>query len=352
MLVHVLGPNTRLTLIVALPLPKAPAWPRMRGFLSFSARILISGLLLYFALRSIDFGQVRVRFLQSGAGWFFAWMALAVAVLILQILLGSLRWQEISRFCNAPLGLVQAFRYNMIGTFFNQTLPSTIGGDAMRLWLVHRTGAGWRFATYSILVDRAVGLIALALVVVLSLPWSYQLIANHQGRLALVVVDAVAITAGLGFLILGRLQWQWLKTWWPTKHVHACAVIANQVLFSRSTGPKIVVLSLAVHVATTVVAWCAARAILASADFEQVFLLVPPIVLITMLPISIAGWGLREATMMVAFGYAGLVQSDGTMVSLLTGVTAFVAGAIGGLIWIAGPEKADRSKDPIPAAIE
>lgn len=324
----------------------------MRGFLSFSARILISGLLLYFALRGIDFGEVHTRFTQSGAGWFFAWMALSVAVLVFQILLGAMRWQEISALCNAPLGLLQAFRYNMIGTFFNQTLPSTIGGDAMRLWLVRQTGAGWRFATYSILVDRAIGLIALAVVVVVSLPWSYQLIANSQGRLALVVVDAIAISASLGFLVLGRLHWSWLKTWWPTKHVHACSVIANHVLFSRSTGPKIVALSLAIHVLTTVIAWCAVRAILAGAEFEQVFLLVPPIALITMLPVSIAGWGLREATMMVAFGYAGLNQSDGTMVSLLTGVTAFVAGAIGGLIWIAGPEKADRSRDPIPAVLE
>ena len=51
-------------------------------------------------------------------------------------------------------------RFNLIGTFFNQTLPSSIGGDAVRLWLVARGGAGWRAATYSIFVDRAIGLIA------------------------------------------------------------------------------------------------------------------------------------------------------------------------------------------------
>src|SRR5262249_39371551 len=153
------------------------------------ARILISALLLYFALRSIDFGEVRVRFSQGSVGWFFTWMALSVLVILFQILLGAMRWQEISVLCDAPLGLLQAFRYNMIGMFFNQTLPSTIGGDAIRLWLVQRTGAGWRHATYSVLVDRAIGFIALAALVVICLPWSYQLIANRQGRLALVAVD-------------------------------------------------------------------------------------------------------------------------------------------------------------------
>jgi uncharacterized membrane protein YbhN (UPF0104 family) len=326
-------------------------WPGMRSFLSFSARILVSALLLYFALRGIDFAEIRARLAQGSAVWFVSWMALSVIVVVVQIFLGALRWQEISALCNAPLGKLQAFRYNMIGTFFNQTLPSTIGGDAIRLWLLHRTGAGWRFATYSILVDRAIGFIALAVVVVVSLPWSYQLIASNQGRLALVIVDVGAICAGVGFLILGYLPWSWLRTWWPTRHVHACSVIANQALFSRK-GPKIAMLSITVHVLTAVIAWCAVRALTASADFEQVFLLVPPIALITMLPVSIAGWGVREATMMVAFGYAGLIKSDGTMVSLLTGVTSFIAGIIGGLVWIGSSEHSDKSRGAIPHLVD
>ena len=228
--------------------------------------------------------------------------------------------------CHAPLTDLQAFRYNMIGAFFNQTLPSSIGGDAVRLWLVNRTGAGWRAATYSILTDRAIGLIALALMIVASLPWSYGMIADSNGRLALVVVDFAALAGGLGFLLLGHLPWTWLKTWWPTKHIHACSVIANKVIFDRRSGPKIAVLSLSIHVLAVVIAWCAVRSISAPADFEQVFMLIPPIMLITMMPISIAGWGVREATMMVAFGYAGLAQTDGTVVSILFGAVYFIVG--------------------------
>ena len=73
----------------------------------------------------------------------------------------------------------------------------------------------------------------------------------------------------------------------------------------------------------------------APADFEQTLLLIPPIALITMLPISIAGWGVREATMMVAFGYAGLAQTDGTVVSILFGAVYFIVGGLGGLVWLA-----------------
>lgn len=315
----------------------------MRGFLLLTARIVVSAALLYIAFRGINFAAIQSRLSQISP----LWVLLAVLATIFQIFLGALRWREISAECGAPLGTGQAFRYNMIGAFFNQTLPSTIGGDAMRLWLVRRTGTDWRAATYSVLVDRAIGLIALALIVVASLPWSYELIRNAHGRLALLLVDVGAISAGLGFLAFGRLPWSWLKKFWPLRHIHACSVIANQVIFNRGSGPKIAVLSLLIHVMAVVIAWCAVRSIAAPAAFEQLFMLVPPIMLITMLPISIAGWGVREATMMVAFGYAGLAQTDGTVVSLLFGASSFIVGAIGGLVWILSAEKTSK----IPHAV-
>jgi uncharacterized membrane protein YbhN (UPF0104 family) len=308
----------------------------MRRLLVLSARILVSLALLYLALRGINFTAIQTRLSQINLGW----IALAVVITVIQIFIGALRWREISELCKAPLTDLQAFRYNMIGAFFNQTLPSSIGGDAVRLWLVNRTGAGWRAATYSILTDRAIGLIALALIIVASLPWSYGMIADSKGRLALVFLDFAALSGGLGFLLLGHLPWSWLRTWWPTKHVHACSVIANQAIFNRRSGPKIAVLSLSVHVLAVAIAWCAVRSISAPADFEQVFMLIPPIMLITMMPISIAGWGVREATMMVAFGYAGLAPTDGTVVSILFGAVSFIVGCVGGLIWVFSAEKA------------
>jgi uncharacterized membrane protein YbhN (UPF0104 family) len=238
-------------------------------------------------------------------------------------------------------------RFNVIGTFFNQTLPSSIGGDAVRLWLVARNGAGWRAATYSIFVDRAIGLIALAIVIVASLPWSYRLITDPHGRSALLFVDFAALAGGLGFLLLGRLKWPWLKHWWGTHHIQACSVIANRVLFSRAHGPKVAVLSLLVHVLAVVIAWCVVQSIAAPVLFGQIFQLVPPVMLITMLPISIAGWGVREATMGLAFGYAGLMPSEGVNISLLYGAVSFIVGAIGGVVWILSAEKAAQGTVPI-----
>jgi glycosyltransferase 2 family protein len=315
----------------------------MRQFLFSTLKILISAALLYFALRKADLSNLASRIDIASLGW----IALAIAVTFLQIFVGVLRWREISEDCGAPLGTRQAMRYNLIGTFFNQTLPSSIGGDAVRLWLVARGGAGWRAATYSIFVDRAIGLIALAILIVASLPWSYNLITDPAGRSALLLIDLLALAGGLGFLVLGRLRWPWLKRWWGTHHVHACAVIANRVIFSRQHGPMIAAASLLVHVLTVVIAWCVVQSIAAPVSFGQVFQLLPPVMLITMLPISIAGWGLRETTMGLAFGYAGLMTNEGINISLLFGAVSFIVGAFGGLVWIFSAEKAAQGISPI-----
>jgi len=315
----------------------------MRRILLSTAKILISAALLYFALRKVNLSDLVSRINIAS----LVWIGLAIVVTFLQIFAGVLRWREIGAECGAPLATNQAMRFNLIGTFFNQTLPSSIGGDAVRLWLVARGGAGWRAATYSIFVDRAIGLIALAIIIVASLPWSYRLITDPNGRSALLLVDFAALAGGVGFLVLGRLQWSWLKRWWATHHLHACAVIANRVIFSRKRGPKVAALSLLVHVLTVVIAWCVVQSIAAPVVFSQIFQLVPPVMLITMLPISIAGWGVREATMGLAFGYAGLMTNEGVNVSLLFGAVSFMVGAFGGLVWILSAEKAAQGSAPI-----
>jgi glycosyltransferase 2 family protein len=317
----------------------------MRRILSSAIKILVSAALLYLALRKVNFADLIARLDLTSA----AWLALAVAITFLQIFIGVLRWRIVSAECGAPLPLRQAMRYNVIGTFFNQTLPSSIGGDAVRLWLVARNGAGWRAATYSIFVDRAVGLIALAVIIVASLPWSAHLISDAYGRSALILIDFAALAGGAGFLVLGILPWPFLKRWWATHHIHACAVIANRVIFNRRNEPAIAILSFLVHFLAVVIAWCVVQSIAAPVGFDQTFLLIPPVMLITMLPISIAGWGVREATMGLAFGYAGLVTNEGVNISLLYGAVSFVVGAFGGLVWILSAEKAAKDTEQIEA---
>jgi len=152
-------------------------------------------------------------------------------------------------------------------------------------------------------------------------------------RRILLSTTFAALACGLSFLVLGRLHWPWLKHWWGTHHIHDCSVIANRVLFRRAHGPRVALLSLLVHVLAVVIALWVMQSIDAPVVFGRVFPLVPPVMLITMLPISIAGWGVRKATMGLAFGYAGLMANEGVNV--------------GGLVWVFSAEKAARGGAPI-----
>ena len=313
----------------------------MRQFLLFAAKVTLSALLLYFALRNTPWAMIAERL----ANIQFGWMALGIASVFAQIAFNARRWQIVARHCGAPLDFAYALRLTTIGTFFNQTLPSASGGDAVRLWLMQRHGAGWQASSYSVLVDRALGLLALACVVTASLPWSLSLIRDPSGRFAILTIALISLTAGLGFLAFGFLNWRWLQNYWPTRHVHACSRIAWRALRSSEGGFAVLVSAVIIPVLAVVLAWCMARAISAPASFADLFLLVPPVLLLTMLPISIAGWGVRESAMVLAFSYAGLAQSDGLIVSLIFGVALFVVGIVGGIVWIVTREKNTTLRD-------
>ena len=93
----------------------------------------------------------------------------------------------------------------MIAAFFNQVLPSTVGGDAARIVLAARAGNGWRKATYSVLLDRFVGVLALATIVTAGLYWSFGLISDPIGRLVLLAIGLGSLAAAGAFLALGSL---------------------------------------------------------------------------------------------------------------------------------------------------
>ena len=113
----------------------------MRKAFSFLLKAAVSGLLLYVALRGVNIRAVGSRFSQIDPGWI---SAAVLAVFVQQFLLAE-RWREIMMHCGSVFRFGQLLRITIIGCFFNQTLPSSVGGDAMRIWLASRGGAGgWR----------------------------------------------------------------------------------------------------------------------------------------------------------------------------------------------------------------
>ncbi len=302
----------------------------MQRLLLFVVKAAISALLLYLSVRRVDLSNLGQRL----GALDLRWIAFVLITMCAQLPVAAFRWRDIVANCGAKLPPATSLRYTFIGQFFSQVLPSTVGGDAARIWLLARGGAGWTISIYSVLIDRVAGVSALALVVVACLPWTLNLIHDPVARVALGLIGFGALAAAAIFLGLGTHYLRVLERWWPTRHLAAAARLTWRLCRSMA-GARVAALSFVTHLLTVVAAWGAARAAHASIDFVQVLFLVLPVILIATIPVSIAGWGVRESAMVLAFSYAGLAESDGLIVSILYGAATLAIGAIGGIIWIA-----------------
>jgi uncharacterized membrane protein YbhN (UPF0104 family) len=307
-----------------------------RGAMSIRGRVLIASKvaatagLLWFALGRIDWAVVGLR-LNAVVPLFGV---AALIVLALQPLLSALRWRLIAGYSGFGMTIAQAYRLSLIGAFFNQALPSSLGGDGARIWLLVKGGAVPRAATYSVLVDRVMGLLWLIVLAVACLPWSLAIVSDATGRISLIVC-ALGGLVGIGlFLLFGRVDAAWTRRWWATRHLGDVSRLAWRLLSAPAPGSAIAVLSLTLHAATVGAVWLIAQGIGAPLDVLQALIVVPPTLLITTVPISIGGWGVRETVMVVAFSFLGLAETDGLIVSVLYGAATFAVAAVGGLVWI------------------
>jgi uncharacterized membrane protein YbhN (UPF0104 family) len=302
---------------------------RTRGLLLFAIKVAISLALLYAAMRFVNFGALRERLNRLN----YVWIAGTLILLWLQIALVSLRWQRIAEACGGRMSVGHATLYTLIGSLFSQVLPSTVGGDAARIWLLAKEAGTWKSAIFSVLIDRLAGLIWLAILVLFCLPWSLALIQNPIGRTTLILIGAAGAAAPIGLLVLSLLGRTSIARWKAVRHIADIAITAWTVLASARTGVAVAIISIAVHLISVLVLWFCSQAIGSSFTLLNSLFLIPPVLLIAAIPVSIAGWGLRESAMIAAFTYAGLPESDGLLVSVLFGASSFVIGASGGIAW-------------------
>jgi len=310
----------------------------MKKLSALALKAAISLALLSITIAQVDLGILGDRLARIDAGW----LAASFIVLMLQAYFVSMRWQVIAVRCEVPLSVWASFRFTLISVLFNQALPSTMGGDAARIWLLVRDGANLARSTYSVVIDRAVGVLFLALLVLVCLPWSFELIQNPAGRAALLLIGIGCFAGPMAFAALGMRRWPLLERWAVTRHVADAARFASRLFREAYSAVSVIVLSVGVHLLTITSAWMAAVGVGVPLPFSYALLLVLPVLMISMIPISIAGWGLREGAMVMAFAYAGLPESDGLLVSVLLGLLMFAVGIAGGIVWLIGSKGAPR----------
>jgi glycosyltransferase 2 family protein len=316
----------------------------MKNTLLLLLKIAVTCALLYFASSRANLAALGDRLVRLDPVWAIA----ALGVVTAQTYVLAVRWREIVASCGFALSTGEAMKFTTISIFFSQVTPATIGGDAVKIWLLARGGAGWSLATYSVLIDRYVGVLALAIMVTVCLPWSLGLIVDPVGQTALALIGFGSVAGLLAFMAIGASRPKWTDRWWVVRHLAQLAVKLYELMFRSGTGLRVMALSLLSHILTATIAWCAARAAFAPFDYVQALLLIPPVILISTVPLSIAGWGVRESALVLAFGYAGLPENDALLVSILFGIAMLAFGVIGGAVWLASGVRLRSMKQESP----
>jgi glycosyltransferase 2 family protein len=298
-------------------------------WISVAIKAAITFSLLGWLLSRIDAAPLLAR-----VGDIDPWLtAAAIAVMMGQLLVTGWRWSLIARDIGAPLSRAVIVRLTLIGQFFNQTLPSAIGGDAVRAWLAAREGIPASKAISGVLADRLIALLMLVAIVGATLPLFFARVPDPGLRTittALVVGSAIGL---LVFILLGAWVEGLLQRF---RLVRPLTEIAHDLrkLLTASQTIAVVAIAVLVHIAVIASVWLIARALAIHVTAIDCLVLVPPIVLLTTLPISIAGWGVRESATVIGFGFLGVAPADALALSVVFGLVQVAIGLPGGAAWL------------------
>ena len=301
-----------------------------RRLISFAIKCAVSAILLWLLARGIDLDAVGRQMAGADPRWLVIALILAAAVLPM----AAIRWQLVTRAIGAPVATRDALSITAIGWFFNQTLPSTIGGDAVRVYLAYRTGISKTGAIHGILLDRLMGLfVVLALATIFLAPLSSGLSADFQKWfLAAFIVAGFAGYAVL-FLVSGGFA-EPLDRFRLGRLARALSLDARATLLSLSPGGVILVISVVLQIVQITSVYAIAIAVGVEVGFTAIMIALPAVLLVSSLPISLAGWGVREQSMVLALGAMGMAATEALAISVLLGLSWIVIGLPGALIWL------------------
>lgn len=244
-----------------------------------------------------------------------SWLAAGILLLLVSVGLGALQWERLLVVQGLSIPPIRLLRAYSLGMFLNFVLPSGVGGDVVRAVQVHRDTKSGAKGVAATLLDRFAGLFTLALFAAVA---SVRLAANHPDPLFRKLAALTGIVAGAFCLTSAVLFSRRIIGWIaPVARLLGEGVLFDKArdlraafLEYRSHGglvAQVVGLSVATQFLRILVHWCCAKAMGLPLDLAWILLFVPIVALISVLPISVGGWGLREGTQKTFFSLPGVM---------------------------------------------
>lgn len=296
-----------------------------QAFLLFVLKVFVTGGISFFLLHNLNMRELldileKTSYSALIFCLFFMWGGL---------LLAAKRWRYVIGVKVTPPSFSELSQQVMIGFFFNQLLPSSIGGDAYRGLSLRKYGIPLDWAFSSTIIDRMYGLITLLIVAFLAIPFEFK--ALYETILGEMMVLAFALIF-VGVVCLVCLQY--LPIRWP----HKLSFVEEfsktlQVVFLNPKSGRTLFVSIISTAMLMVPYKLLADDMMLNLSITQIFVSVPLVILVSVLPISFAGWGLREGAMVVVLNIFGVSKEPALAYSLIYGGLQIMAAVPGLGLW-------------------
>jgi glycosyltransferase 2 family protein len=261
-------------------------------------------------------------------------VVLGIAVMVLQIIVAGLRWQAVIAAQGHRVDSLTTFRIYYVGLFFTTCTPGGIVGDIVRAWQINKSGLTLSAAVSSLVLDR---LIVITSLVLASLQAIRLMPPEIKAHLPFGFVMAFVLLALFGavraLLSLQRLPIA-LRDHFLIAKMLAFSKVTRDIFLSPLSLLRIFFLALLSQAITCVAIYVLGQAIDINVSLLDFLILTPPVLLITSLPISIGGWGVREGAMVYALSLAGAVPGRALLLSVLVGIVGICVSLPGGVLWM------------------
>ena len=300
-------------------------------------KFFVSGGLIWLLVDGVELGSAANKILTADPRM----LGFACLVFIVQLFICVVRWRVVLSALGGLLSFLEGIHFYLIGMFFNQALPSSVGGDAVRIYHAYKRGLTLNCAINGVMLERVATVLGLILLVLITIPFFTDRVGSETvtWMLPSIILLGVAGIVGLVVLMfLDRLPSKF-SHWKLVKGLAIVATDTRKVFLLPKNALKALSWSIVGHINVALGVYFLGLAIGLEITWLDCMVLFPPILLITTLPISIAGWGVREAVMVTAFALIGVPGEGALVLSIMFGLMGLLMGLPGGIFWLMSADK-------------
>jgi glycosyltransferase 2 family protein len=249
------------------------------------------------------------------------WLAVAAVLTLAGIVLSALRWQKVLDALEIPARLPRLMSHYLAGQFVSNVLPTTIGGDVLRVSRLSRDTGESPGTFASVVLERLTGWLVLPVITIVGFAVNPGL--RHLGtatRVALVLaVGTLALLVGVlvaagstrvGGRFAAREGWR--------RFIGAVHLGIERLRSHPGAAANVLVAGFAYQLALVFAAVAAAQALgLRPAGLTALLAFFPAVLIAQVLPISLSGLGVREGAFVLFLGPLGVAHDEAIALGLL-----------------------------------